>query len=642
MVNQVWNPMGQWSGTPQAGGTTSPLSPPSFSHGQLYRWQVRAANSWSLPGASGTDYSNWTGWCEFEVDTVRPNTPRTAADVANEPFVTGKTVRLTVSPGGSPSDTDVTGYNWWVVDGAGTHPATWSPGANVTINWTPIAGQGTIHVQAKDRIQTSSATATYVFNAAQASTEIARWPLYDPAGSSTAVDRTGNGNNLAVSLSPGSALGTPGRTVSGDKAVTFAGSMDDNVTANLTQLDISRSYAVAAWIKAGEGSNGTAICKQTTSSCSILIAKYGSNDRWYVMLGSEEEDGSGTGFSMTSTSKAKTGTWTHLAVVYDAAAARADLYVNGVMETYRDGLDPLRNVPGLMRLGREERGMPFTGSVADVRVWNRVVSATEIANIVDPTSPANVGTDMVGQWLVEPESCFGSPVRCTDSSSYGHDINLSGGVGLTTAGHTGSGLQYTAASGVAKTINPSTGNPGAVLRTDQSFTVSAWVKLTDADPSTPTPDLPTSNRTALAQSGTKVSGFFLGYRLCGDVRKWAFTMPEVDLDLGDDPSVPGWGWVDACAPTALTTADIGQWFHLTATFDANTGQMRLYVNGALAGSATRTVKPFDTTGPLTIGAGWYTEPGLPSAQVTGWSAGTIDTVIAFQGAVPAGSISRIP
>src|SRR5262249_712466 len=152
--------------------------------------------------------------CEFEVDTIRPNTAVVTADPANSPFVTGKTIRLTLTPGGSPPDTDITGYNWWVVDGQGTHPTAFAAGATATIAWPPIPGQGPIYIAAKDRVQTSLTTAQYAFNAAQPSTEVARWTLNDPAGATAVADITGNGH--AASLTGTATLGASGRVVNGD------------------------------------------------------------------------------------------------------------------------------------------------------------------------------------------------------------------------------------------------------------------------------------------------------------------------------------------------------------------------------------------------------------------------------------------
>src|SRR5262249_4806208 len=100
----------------------------------IYRWQALASDAYDTS-------RSWSPSCEFEVDTIRPNTAVVTPDPANTPFATGRTIRLALSPGGSPPDTDVTGYTWWVVDGQGTHPTAFAAGPTATISWTPIPGQ---------------------------------------------------------------------------------------------------------------------------------------------------------------------------------------------------------------------------------------------------------------------------------------------------------------------------------------------------------------------------------------------------------------------------------------------------------------------------------------------------------------------
>jgi hypothetical protein len=252
-----------------------------------------------------------------------------------------------------------------------------------------------------------------------------------------------------------------------------------------------------------------------------------------------------------------------------------------------------------------------------------VLSTAEIADIVDPTSQANVATDMVGKWLVEPESCVGS--TCQDSSSYAHDILLSGGVTTTTAGQSGSGLLYAGTNGVATTTDPNTGAPGPVLRTDQSFTVSAWVSLNA---------LPTGTVTALGQSGTSISGFYLGAWTNGSpAPHWMFGLHDSDSGTANIAV--------AVAPTALTTADVGGWTHLVGVYDAVKGTITLYVNGVAVATTNRAPTPWNAAGAMTIGAAQWTPAGGPTMLVNWWN-GRIDTVYAYAGAVPASSISRIP
>ncbi len=642
----VWERIGSAVGPTQANGTTSPSPAPTFATGGIYRWLLRAANSWSYPNAgSGTDYTNWTRWCEFEVDAVRPNTPLITPDAANSPFVEGKTVRVTFRPGGSPADTDVTGYYWWVQDSAGTTAKVWQPGSTVTVDWTPKLGQGTIRVEVKDRIGVSVSSASYVFNAAQPTTEIGRWLLTDPAGSTNAVDSTGNGHHATVTLSAGSTLGASGRMVNGPTVLSAdAGAVADVFAAGVG-LDNTKSYTVAAWVYLSANTwNRSAVAMDGNRTFAFTLGVDYFAGTYRMTVCPLDVDNPSCP-EARSVSAPRLNTWTHLVGSYDSATRRVSIYVNGVFE----GSSTLDAAPfkasGPLVIGRLKWnggvGDRWPGKLSDVRVWNRLLSATEIGKMVDPTNPANQATDLVGTWLVEPQRCTaGPPVVCEDYSAYAHDLRLTSGVSTTASGHSGYGLQAQGTGVVAETLDPNTFGPGPVLHTDQSFSVSAWVRLDDDDPSTPALDLPTAARTVLGQSGQKVSGFYLGVRQVNGTSRWCFAIPEADIDAGEDPNTTA-PWYNIFSPTALTTSDIGQWHHLVATYDANKWAMRLYLDGIEIASGTRPNASFATTGPLTIGSALWTAAGGTPDLIDDWRGG-IDTVYVYQGVVPTGSIGNIP
>jgi hypothetical protein len=98
--------------------------------------------------------------------------------------------------------------------------------------------------------------------------------------------------------------------------------------------------------------------------------------------------------------------------------------------------------------------------------------------------------------------------------------------------------------------------------TDQSFTVSAWVKLTNKDGNL---------RTVMGQDAAAASVFGLEYEPVG--HKWRIRVP-VSAGQATEKSV-------------VSTAEAAQdtWTHLTAVYDASTKTLRLYVNGVDQGNA---------------------------------------------------------
>jgi hypothetical protein len=582
----------------------------------IYRWRVQTADPWAIPGASGTDNSPVSGWCEFEVDTTPPNQPAVTADPENTPFVAGKTIRLHLAPGGSPADTDITGYTWWVVDGQGTHASSFAAGATTTIDWTPISGQGTINVVAKDRVQTGPAR-PYAFNAAQPSTEVARWPLNDGAGGTTLVDSTGNQHD--ATLTGTGTLGAPGRTVNGDTALSMGGT--GYATTPAPVIDTSRNFTVSAWVKLDRNdSYKTAVSADGGRNSSFALQYVADVQRWAFTLPRVDADG-WTATRIISSSTPVLGVWTHLTGVYDSGAGTAKLYVNGVLEGQAGGATAF-TATGPFAIGRAKTtGIPcdqWPGSLYDVRVWDRALSDIEAAALADPVNAANQSRDNTGHWLFNE----GNGSTAFDSSAYFHDLtlNLDSGVGWTSAGHSGSALALTG-GGAAQSDGP-------VLYTDQSFTASAWVKMTGST-------LSSGTMTAVSQDAGTISGFYLGYRQRPAGPSWCLLM-----HTSDSPSSPS---AAACTTTALTTSVLNTWVHLVGTYDAATGHLALYVNGTRADDGTAVITGrWNAAGPMAVGRAMWTPVGGGSTAPADYWVGAIDDVTVYVGAAPATEVAALP
>ncbi len=131
---------------------------------------------------------------------------------------------------------------------------------------------------------------------------------------------------------------------------------------------------------------------------------------------------------------------------------------------------------------------------------------------------------------------------------------------------------------------------GPVLRTDQSFTVSAW-----ANPE----DLGDGAHSIVSQDGPTRTPFALSYRprvvngVQGDY--WTFSMLP--------PSGDGADSVQSKAP--LSYDDASRWTHLVAVYDATRKEVRLYVNGELQNRTHNWMPVWQASGPLTIGAALF-------------------------------------
>ena len=101
-------------------------------------------------------------------------------------------------------------------------------------------------------------------------------------------------------------------------------------------------------------------------------------------------------------------------------------------------------------------------------------------------------------------------------------------------------------------------------------------------------------------------------------------------------------WHTAWSQTPLTTAVLGTWVHLVGAFDASTGQLSLYVNGARAddGSGIQQGR-WQASGPLAVGRSVWTPVG-GATQYADHVVGTIDDVTVYAGAMPSGDVPNLP
>ena len=212
------------------------------------------------------------------------------------------------------------------------------------------------------------------------------WTLDEGRGLS-AADTSGNGNTGSLFNAP---VWTSAGHVNG--ALSFAGTNAAVVVPGGGVLaDLYRTgVTVAAWIKpasAGGGGKGRILHKTNWmlymgSASTVLFTA----DNWTTQFAQR-----------TSTASITLNTWQHVAGTWDGSqnGGGIHIYVNGVLA---DGASVsgagtavsdasqalyLGNIPGSLNRG-------FDGTIDDVRVYNRVLSASEIQSLVAGAPPADI------------------------------------------------------------------------------------------------------------------------------------------------------------------------------------------------------------------------------------------------------------
>ncbi|HEX6685136.1 MAG TPA: LamG-like jellyroll fold domain-containing protein [Candidatus Limnocylindrales bacterium] len=552
----VWggSKVGSQTTTAQPNGTVHAVTIPRGAFGD------GAAISWRVRGHDGIVWGGFTGWCQITVDARPPGRPGvTSTDYPEDGTAgyLGKTGAFTVTT----TEPDVIGFQWSlnfadfpVVD-VNSNQFVRATDGRGTVRATPSRdGRNDLYVRAVDRALNPSphyqkfeggeyVPGGYGFNVgSEVPPPAGHWPL-DGDGVSSVPDVSGHGHH-------GTLTGTTGWTTGrvGD-AVNFNGSDGQVTTSGGPALDTSGTFTVAAWARLDRTGGWPAIVSQDGRNSAGFQLQGSYDGRWSFVMFSEDIAGGGQRHSRVfSPGLAQVGVWTHVAGVHDSGLDELRLYVDGV----RVGSIAHPNAwaaAGPLTIGRSMwAGQPvdfFPGGIDDVRAYNRMLTDDEIRALAGrPVNeevffPLDEGTgtrtaDVSGNYRTG--TLFGDPTW------------KPGPVGTHAVEFDGQDDAIVAA--------------GQAVRTDKSFTVTAraWLKSKNG-----------VHQTVVSQDGPQSSGFVLQYRPTpGTNGKWSFSVSQ------QDASNPAWLTVDAAAEP-----DTQQWVHLAGVYDAQLGEVRLYVNGTM-------------------------------------------------------------
>ncbi|WP_245572678.1 LamG-like jellyroll fold domain-containing protein [Actinokineospora enzanensis] len=518
--------------------------------------------NWSLVITDGGNNSIWVGNCEFEVDTTAPGVPTIASTDypggGNTPAGgIGQTGTFTLSANGTA---DTAAFLWSATDQQNDDPKTRvavdAPGGTAIIRWTPTTeGPLNLFVRSVDRAGNLSSIVRYSVFVAPGDPLtgglVGHWKLdgdltdsadgNHPLTAEGGAAPTGAGyNGQAVDLAYGKHLHTSGPV-----------------------LDTGRSYSVSAWVRLDQLGYWPDAVSQDGVRTSGFQLQGTPDGHWGFVMFSQDVDGGGNNHArVVSPEPAQAGVWTHLIGVYDQGAKELRLYVNGAFSA-KMSYESTWSASGPLQIGTSlwtgTRVDFFPGAVDDVRAYQRVLVPSEAAAL------SNEAIKRAHYPMAE-----GAGTTTKDSVTNA-DATLSGPAAWTTVdGRTG--VNFT---GVSGTVN----GPRPTLRTDRSYTVSAFVRL-DATG--------TLGRTAVSLTGARNSPFMLQYR--PELQKWA-------LQVSHSETQDGVWWIPANTPV-----ETRKWVHLAAVYDHAKHEARMYVNGVFAGTQSG-ITGWNGAGELMIGGG---------------------------------------
>ncbi|HEY9391138.1 MAG TPA: LamG domain-containing protein [Mycobacteriales bacterium] len=579
--------------------STTVLVGTPLTDGATYQWKATvreldaAGEPTGKPGVSPT--------CYLVQDGTPPASPLvSSADYPTTAYAggVGKAGIFDLVPG-DPTDLTLTGYVYGL-DHTPTNPVLVGDDLTSSVAVTPWTyGPHDLFVQARDVAGNRSATVDYHFFVNEADDPVAYWELDEGAGS-TVTGTVESDPTLAgpqATLSPtGVSWMTDGRV---GAALHFDG-VSGSVDATDARVATDRNLTVAAWVRLdNRTATGVAVSQNGTDRSGFTLGYDQSTDRWQFAVPGADSDQATVDVARSDVAP-DLGVWTHLAGVYDLGTGQASLYVNGTLTgtaSRAAGWD----ASGTVQIGRAQASGAaadfWAGGVDEVRVYDRALTTADVAAIVDAASSGPFGT-----WRFDETS----GVTAADSSGHNHPITLGTGATFTADGYNGGGLALDGVTGTASTTEP-------VIRTDQNFTVAAWVKLSHAD-------VPA---TIISQDGTNTAGFTLRY-LPDDLGMWEFAIQPSDTATGA-----------ALNPAATFAFDtVGVWVYVAGIYDATTQKLEIRVVdsfGTSVGHGTRTT-PWNATGALRIGADKTVDAG-GNATYQNYFPGVVDDVNVFQAAL---------
>lgn len=162
-------------------------------------------------------------------------------------------------------------------------------------------------------------------------------------------------------------------------ALSFDGVNDRVTVPDSNALDLTTGMTIEAWVNAtATGGWRTALLKERAGN--LVYALYASSDNGrpsaHIQTPLETD--------VRGTAALATGTWTHLAATYDGSTSR--MFVNGTQVATRAVSGPITTSTGVLSIGGNASwGEWFAGLIDEVRVYNRALTAAEVA--ADMTTP---------------------------------------------------------------------------------------------------------------------------------------------------------------------------------------------------------------------------------------------------------------
>jgi hypothetical protein len=279
-------------------------------------------------------------------------------------------------------------------------------------------GVTTVTVTAKDASNNVSAPCSFTITVVDN-----QLPVVVTQNKTVYLDANGNANITAADINNGSTDNCGVSTVSVNPATFNCSPVADNLygldfdgTNDVVNIPYSNaqmgiqgtSFTATAWIKRDDFSTvDRAVISNNGCQLHLIIR----NNRPYLGF---------CGNDIGGNTVINSGTWYHLAYVYNATGGVQSIYVNGVLDVSGGGHAAL-TADNPFRIGafNNTGSGAFDGRIDEVTLWNSALTASQINTIMN-SSPAPNASGLIGYWNMEDAS----GTTLLDRSSAGHNGTL--------------------------------------------------------------------------------------------------------------------------------------------------------------------------------------------------------------------------
>ena len=165
-------------------------------------------------------------------------------------------------------------------------------------------------------------------------------------------------------------------------ALNFNGTTNYVDLGNPALLQTTGSMSWSAWIRASSNpaDDGNIIAKSNNSAGWQFKT---TPDTGPQTFGIQVTGATGVFTQRYSNTVRLLNVWYHVAAVYNSTSQTLDIYVNGVLDngTLRGVVPTSQVIPAVnVNIGRRSDGFNFAGTIDNVRIYNRALSAAEIVS----------------------------------------------------------------------------------------------------------------------------------------------------------------------------------------------------------------------------------------------------------------------